>query len=261
MIKNKKIILYAAAFLAVFYFIITIVLNLPTGKKYKNTIFIGNFTKISVNNNKLNVYYKDEEAAKQKVKIYFKNKFVDGYIYSEKVDFDNERYNFVIYNTHNEYLAFETDLLACTNDLSIKVKETVDSESKNLNDIEDFLNYEEIVFESPAEVDYIRINSIDYDDDGIDEKIYSVGLKVGEEGSGDYYSYVYYKKNDNYTLIDQQKTEYNPNYKRLSFFKTIDFNSDDNYEFVISKNMSEYGPIYYELYSFDGNKFTKIGGE
>lgn len=261
MIKNKKIILYAVTFLVVFYIVVTIVLNLPTGKKYKNTVFIGNYTKISVNNNKFDLYYKDEEAAKQKVKIYFKNKFVDGYIYSEKVDFDNEQYNFVVYNTYNEFLSPDGELLAYTNDLSIKVKETTESESKNLSDIEDFLDYEKIKYDSPVEVDYIRINSIDYDDDGTDEKIYSVGLRVGEEGTGNYYSYVYFKKNDNYIMIDQQKTDYNPDYKRLSFYKIIDFNDDDNYEFVIRKIMSEYGPNYYELYNFNGNEFTKIGGE
>ena len=43
--------------------------------------------------------------------------------------------------------------------------------------------------------------------------------------------------------------------------KLIDFNNDGDYEFVIKKQMTEYGPYYYELYNFDGNEFTKIGGE
>ena len=47
-----------------------------------------------------------------------------------------------------------------------------------------------------------------------------------------------------------------------NFFKReIDFNNDNNYEFVVSKMMSEYGPTYSEVYSFDGTEFTKIGGE
>ena len=36
---------------------------------------------------------------------------------------------------------------------------------------------------------------------------------------------------------------------RLSFYKLIDFNNDSNYEFVVNKRMSEYGPDYYELYN------------
>ena len=50
-------------------------------------------------------------------------------------------------------------------------------------------------------------------------------------------------------------------YIKLSFSKLIDFNKDGNYEFVVEKAMSEYGPYYYELYNFDGKVFTKIGGE
>ena len=51
------------------------------------------------------------------------------------------------------------------------------------------------------------------------------------------------------------------NIKKLYYSVLIDFNNDNNYEFVVSKMMSEYGPTYSEVYSFDGTEFTKIGGE
>ena len=47
----------------------------------------------------------------------------------------------------------------------------------------------------------------------------------------------------------------------LIFNNLIDFNNDGEYEFVVGKVMSEYGPDYYELYNLDSEKFTRIGVE
>ena len=108
-----------------------------------------------------------------------------------------------------------------------------------------------------SELDYIKITNFDYDNDGNEEYIYSVGIFNNDK----YNSFVYMKVDDKYILIDSEESDNNPDYKRLYFIKLIDFNSDDNYEFVVEKMMSEYGPDYYELYNFDDNKFTKLGGE
>ena len=70
------------------------------------------------------------------------------------------------------------------------------------------------------------------------------------------------KKSDEYILIAREESDYvDVNFVRIKLFNIVDFNNDGDYEFVISRMMSEYGPNYYELYNFDGNKFTKLGGE
>jgi hypothetical protein len=117
------------------------------------------------------------------------------------------------------------------------------------------------------ELDYQEITKIDIDIGGEEENIYSLGLiKYNEDEEDDfnskYESYIFLKKDGKYFIID--KIDSNGEqvaYIKLSFAKLIDFNKDGNYEFVVEKSMSEYGPYYYELYNFDGSKFTKIGGE
>ena len=139
-----------------------------------------------------------------------------------------------------------------------------------------FIQTNNLGLSDDIELDYLEVDTVDIDDDGIDEYIYSVGLidyedlgnddevieDTEEETNQKYVSFVYTKKDDRYILIDKIDTEGDPvSYVRLSFAKLIDFNNDNNYEFVIEKMMSEYGPYHYELYNLNNYSFTKIGGE
>ena len=119
-----------------------------------------------------------------------------------------------------------------------------------------FANSQNITLSQDIILDYMEISNLDVDSDGKEEYIYSVGLV---EDAEEYISLVFMKKDDRYILIDREDSEYQgmPN-QNLRFFNLIDFDNDGNYEFVVSKLMSEYGPDYYQLYKFNGNSFTNI---
>ena len=261
MIKNRKTLLLLVIILIIFYIAITIILSLPKGKKYSQTVFIGNFTKVNVNNGKINVYNEDVETRKQDIKIYFKEKIIDGYFYTEEVDYDESKYGYIICNENGDYLSFDSTFILYTKDLFIDIKNIDTYESRDLSKIYDFSNTNNYSLPPLIELDYLRISNFDLDNDGVDEYIYSVGLIENSDTESNYESIVFYNAGDKYVLIDYEKAPYRADYKRLYFTNIIDFNNDGEYEFVVEKMMSEYGPDYYDLYSFDGSAFTKLGGE
>ena len=258
MIKNKKIILFSVLLLVILYIIIASIFDITKSGEYKNTVFIGNFTKVQVKDKNIKIYNENAETPMQNVKVYFKKQFIDGYIFTNKIDFDNTTYSYIVCNEKGNYLSTDSNFIAHTTDLSIKIKNNDKFESKNIDDILEFAKLNNINLSKDTELDYLYITSFDYDEDGKQEYIYSVGLIENEK---DYESIIYLKMDNKYIIIDREKSSYTIDYKKLYFLNLIDFNSDNNYEFVIEKMMSEYGPNYYELYNFDGDEFTKIGVE
>ena len=255
MIKDKKRLLILVVFLVVLYGLISIIISIFS--EYKNIIFIGSSTKVSVKNGNINIYRDNAKLIKQKVKIYFKDEFIDAYISSQKSENAGIENLYVAYNENGARLIPEKELIAHTDDISIKFKNITTKESDSLSEIYNFAKSNNISIKESTNLDYLEISNFDYDDDGKDEYIYSFGLIE----DSDYESYIIMKKDNNYILIDSEKSSYDVDYKRFYFLGLIDFNNDGDYEFVIRKLMSEYGPDYYELYNFDGNEFTKIGAE
>lgn len=262
MSKNKKILLLLIGILILIYMAITIIPNIFSEKKYSNTAFIGDYTKIYIKNKGIEVRNDNVEIATQRVKVLFKNKLIDGIITSEKTDFDQIDYHYIAYNNEGVYLSPNSALLAFTTDLSIKIKEKTSYNSKNIEEVYDLFQDNKNIDLDNIELDYLNISSFDLTNDGKEESVYSVGLINRNENDSSYYSYVFMKTEDKNILIDKEESKYDgvSNIK-LSLYNLIDFNNDGNYEFVVKKSMSEYGPDYYELYNFDGTKFTKIGGE
>lgn len=258
--KNSKLILFSVILLVLFYIIISIILSLPLNKKtYNGTVFLGSSTKVKINNNNISITNEDVEINKTDVKIYFKEKFIDGYILSNKGVSSGVENIYSAYNKKDELLLNESVLVAYTNDIPIKIKEMTKIRSNNLNEITDKIKNINVEIPSTAILDYYTINILDIDNDGINERLYSVGFKEKEKS---YKSYVFMEKGGKYILIDKQTSKYDGiDHEKLSFVYLIDFNNDDNYEFVIRRVMTEYGPDYYELYNFDGNEFVEIGGE
>lgn len=255
--KNKKGILLLVVLFIVIYIIISILISIPKGKKYKNTVFIGSNTKVNINNGIITVNNDNSELIKQKVKTFFKKDFIDGYISSETGDTYGVVYN--VYDLDGNILLPDSSVIAHTLDISIKVKDSNAFESRELDDIYSFAKSSNITLPSDIQLDYLNITTFDLYDDGNEESIYSFGLI---EDQTEYSSFVYLKKDNKYYLIDREESNYDGvSNVRLHFLKLIDFNNDGNYEFVVEKMMSEYGPYYYELFNFDGKSFTKIGGE
>lgn len=255
--KNKGILILVGVVLSL-YFIIYLFSNIQYGKKYSNTVFLGDMTKLNIKGNNIEVLDEYVSTKKQKVKIYYNNRFIDGYLLTSKDNIENGNYAYNLYDSSMNPLYPESLLIAHTPDISIMVKETNKTNSEDLTEVYNFVNSQNIILSSSIELDYLSIDNFDYDNDGTEEYIYSVGLI---KDADEYDSFVFYKENDNYILIDRIENGYDEvaNVK-LIFEKLIDFNDDDKYEFVIGRIMSEYGPYYYDLYNFNGNSFTKIGG-
>ena len=314
MIRNKKGILILVISLVAIYLLIGIISIIPTGKKYKNTAFIGASTKVEVNKGAISVYDEDKKIAKQDVKIYFKNNFVDGYVTSAQNASSGLENAYMFYDKNGDNLITNSIFIATTPDLKIDVKDSKTQEIENIDVINDILALNNLNSIAELELNYAKIDYLDVDNDGIEDKIYSVGIikenikstiddaddyeteefylddeeefyddesfdetededeEIDETEDEDeevildqdYISFVYLKKGNSseYILIQKYEGSYDGiSNERLSFAKLIDFNNDGNYEFVIEKMMSEYGPYYYQLYNFDDNKFTKIGGK
>lgn len=255
MFKNKKIIFILVILLILLYFIINIVVTIPKKGKYTNTVFLGSYTKVTIKNGNINVYNEDTEISKLDVKIFFKNKFIDGYIFTTEEATGVMNY-INAYNFDGKFLILDSTLIAHTKDISIKIKGNNKNENNSLDEVYQFAAANKITLSNNIVLDYSNITNFDIDDDGKEEYIYSIGLI---EDAENYMTFVFMKKDNKYILIDSDKGTYNelPN-TSYRFFNLIDFNNDDNYEFVVEKIMSEYGPVYYELYNFNGNSFTKI---
>ncbi len=259
MIKNKKGILIIVVLLVIVYFVIDFVIKPSKGSEYNNTVFIGNSTKVTVDNGMINVYNKDVALATQKVKIYFNNKFIDGYIFSGKGTSDGVENAYGIYDEDNNYINTDSAIIAHTKDITIKVKEIDTTRTDDINEILYFCNSNNIVLNEDTAIDYIEKSSFDLNNDNVKEYVYSFGL-LREDNN--YESYVYYSSNNENILIKKEDSKYaGASYTRLGLKGLIDFNNDDKYEFVISRILSEYGPDYYELYYYNGIGFTKIGAE
>ena len=259
MVKNKKIIFLIIIFLIAFYIILSIILAFPKGKTFNKTVFLGSGTKVSINNGNINVYNEDVEIKRQKVKVFFKGDFVDGYISSNTGESSGIENIYTVTNKDGDYLLPEYTLIAHTPDINIKVKESTVNNSVDYGEFYKFAESNNISLPSEIELDYMKINTLNIDNDNNDEYIYSVGFT---KNTSEYASYVFLKNDDNYTLIVSDTTKKEAGrFNRLYFADLIDFNEDNNYEFVVNRWLSEYGPDYYELYSYNGSKFTKIGGE
>ena len=260
MVKNRRGILVFAIVLVVIYFIISLIMNYAfKGKKYNNTVFIGDYTKVEISNKNIKVYNDNSKIRKQDAKIYFQKEIIDGYVMSENTGINNGLNEYYAYNKKNEVLSFESVLIAYTKDLTLKFIDFENNESDDIELAKSILKANNIIVSDDIELNTFNISSLDYDNDGNIEYIYSIGLIEDET---EYDSYIYLMKDDEYHLIAREESDYNSiEYTRLYFSNLIDFNSDNDYEFVVSKVTSEYGPNYYELYNFDGDSFTKIGGE
>lgn len=255
MIKNKKIIMIMIFFLISIYILIFVLMNIPTGEKFKKTVFIGSITKVQIEDNNIKVYNKDIKIQRQKVKVYFDNKFIDAYISVDK-ELPSGLENAYIITNENGELLLPDNLIAHTNDMSIKIKEKSISQSQNLDKIYAFANNNNIILSKDILLDYMEINILDIDDDGDEEYIYSAGLI---EDAEKYMSLVFVQNDNKYTLIKREDSIYDEvSNTRLFFLNLIDFNNDNNYEFVVGKMDGEYGVDQYELYNFNGNSFTKI---
>ena len=253
--KNKKIWIGLGIILLVIAAVIVgIILFKKTGKQYKKTIFIGDSVKVTTKDNHIYISYKDDKAKKQDVKIYYDNKVIDGYIKTGEQGSSFYENNIQAYNSDDEYLYFDSDLIAYTLDMNVDIIATFEDSTDDINEITNYLNGSNIDISS-SKVDYFMVSSFDVDKDNDYECIFSFGLIKDDE----YISFVVMKKNDNFYLIDSIESTYEEDdSSSIGFVSIMDINDDGNYEYIISETAGEYAPSYYTMYNFDGSEFIKL---
>lgn len=254
--KKERVILIIIASLVFLYIAISVIvshINLN-----KNTIYLGTGTRIYIRNNQFVISDKDIKIDKQNVKIYFNKKIIDGYVLTEEESSTGYDNNLHAYSNDGEYLSFYSSLIAYTKDLKVKFLNIENENIDNISLIKNYLVQDDIDI-NKIQLDYLTVSTFDLDNDDELELIYSLGLINNNE----YDTIVVMLKDDDYYLLSQESSEYinDEDVTRLELFGIMDFNNDNNYEFVLIKTVSEYSSNNYELYNFDGNDFIKIGIE
>ena len=163
--------------LIVVYVFVTFIFTISKGKIYRNTVFIGNETKVELKNNNIKIYKEKKSIKKQPVKIYFKKEFIDGFI-SFQYDKLSGEGKFDLTNSKHVVLYPNTTFIAHTPDISIDIKDGESYDSQDLTDLYQFTDLNDILIDDYSELDYQEITKIDIDDDGKEEYIYSVGLII-----------------------------------------------------------------------------------
>ena len=249
---NKKSLTIILSIILVILIIIGIIIIINIPKKYKNTIFLGRNTKVSVKDNNLIITTDDEKVKKQNAYIYYNNYVIEGYILTEDEGSSSYNNNLHAYDMKDRYLTFDSTLIAYTKDLNIKF---ISTKNELLDDLEELENYfvEDEIDISNFEIDYIIKSTFDVNKDGKNEYIYSLGLIDDTQ----YYSLIIMKKDNKYYLID----EYDSNYEysegtKLELVCILDYNNDNNYEYIVSKVDEEQNT--FSFYNFNNYKFNKI---
>lgn len=246
-IKNVLIIVLFVIFLVLFGLIL---LNRTT-----NIVYIGNYTKVKIKNDKITIINKNSKVNLTKAKIYFNRDFVDGYIKSNKANIDNKANIYDVYNESGNSLRPAGDIIAYTGKNKIKIANinVVTLELKDdLDLISGFLasdNGNGIELDFSIEYkDYKRV-AYDIDKDGDKEYIYSLEVL---EGGSETYTYVFLVDDGEIQVINSMKGESNNvKLKKVSFFNLIDFDGDDKYEIVLRVKDGDYGYNKYRIYSYD----------
>lgn len=249
--KKEKILLISVMCLVIIYIIVNVVLpNLN-----RKTIYIGLSTRINIKNGHIYISEKDEKVNKQKVKIYFNNEIIDGYVLTEEESSSGLNNSLHAYNNEGEFLFFDSSLIAYTPDLKIKFIEINKDYTEEAGRISNFIKEDNIDL-SKNELDYAIISSFDIDEDDESEYIYSIGLNQENSYESEV---VMFKDNEYYVIAHEKGTVDEP--VKLELVSIMDLDNDNDYEYIVSKSIDEYGSNKYEIYRFDGEDFIKIGIE
>ncbi|MBR4830788.1 MAG: hypothetical protein IKZ96_03380 [Bacilli bacterium] len=253
--SNKKRIIYILIAIVVICIIVGTIIFFLSGKKFEKTIFIGNVTKYTIDGNDITISTDDIKVKKQKVKILYNNKIIDGYIKTEKEDSSGLENSLHMYNKSNKQLSDDPYAFAYTDDLKLTI---IGFNTEYIDDISRIVTslLKNNIDVKTVKLDFGSINSFDIDDDGIIERIYSYGVIYN---NNEYFSEVVMEKDGKYYSIVADISNSDDDEKTVvDLFGIIDFNSDGNYEYIISKSYSEFGQNEYELYNFDGSNFNRL---
>ena len=179
--------------LVILYFIVSLVISIF---KSDRIIFLGYHTKVSVDNNTIKVYSKNEVINNMEVNVLFNGEYKEGYLYTNINDINNINEYYVVSN--NKKLEAGNSLIASPKNIDIDAKDLIsskvtDEEKKSINN---YLN---------NDVENISINIIkkynfDFNNDGTFENMYEVHADLDEDR---YYSFILLKSGNSYQTIDK----------------------------------------------------------
>lgn len=251
--ENNRKIIYLVISIVIIFIVVGIIMLFLSGKKYKNTIFIGNNAKYTIEGGKIVLSTKDEKARKQRVKVFYNNQIIDGYVKTEDEGSSEFKHNIHIYSKDKELLSNEQNTFAFSKGLSLTI---IGINSKYVEELSDMIP---IIRQTGIDIttvdpNYFMVYSFDIDEDKVNEHIYTMGLTYNNT---EYYSRVIMEKDGNYYLIAEETSNSDEDDKvSLDLFGILDFNSDGYYEYVVSRDSGEFNEVEYNIYNFDGVAFS-----
>ena len=245
--KEFKILIALAAI----YIIVSIVFYFI--ENTSKIVYIGDHTKVIVNGDELSVDNENIKIPSKNVKYYFNKSISNGYLYADELDYNNYYYLTVL-SEDGKPLKFNDSVLAMTNNLDIKVEELPNNvvTNEDVDVIREYMSSQSI----EKNISYVFKSSFDLDNDGNYEDIYSVSLNEDYEK---YTTLILIKSGDFIEKIDESSYEEDSSeYRKISLFKLIDFNLDNNYEIVIKEKNGDDKPTYFNIYSYNNKNITKV---
>ena len=248
----KKQFIILALFILIYVILSTIFDLLYRSNKI---VYIGDYTKVYIKDDVIQVNNTNTDTNIE-VKYYFNKEFKNGYLFSEKLDYNNTNYLKVI-SEDSKKVEFNDSLIAMTKNVSVNIKDIEESKATNdeINSLKNFYKTNNMDYELKELYKCI----FDVDNDGVDDEVYSGISYVDEE----HYLYsILIKSMDSIKLIDSSLYEIEaPSSKKISLFKFIDFNNDNKYEIVVKEDNGDDQPTYFNIYSYNNGEIDKIKEE
>lgn len=241
--------------LIVFLIIVYISLFIYFGfLKDKNTVYLGDKTKVIINNNKLKVVNNNSPFFIKPAKVYYNGEFIDGYLKSKKLE--DKDYNVISFLTKDKKRIIYMDLpIAYTGKVNLKIGNSEKNNILTKSEKEKLLS---IAKENKIDGNITSSYRVDFDIDADDkiENIYSYTITKDLK----MFTITIIVDNDNYEIIDiiSNKDYRRPNIKRSSFSKFIDFNNDKSYEIVLYQSNGDDALGEYKIYKYQNGTIVNI---
>lgn len=242
--KKKRIIMLL---IIAIYIIISIYCDFISSEE--KVVYLGNITKVYIENNKIKVKNDNYNINNKKVKLYFNNQFINAYLNSNKANFYKTYYAF---DNNKNRLLFEGDLVATSSNLNIKILEFNNAKVTNsdLNSLSIIIN-KDITSIYNCNKYYVDLNR-----DSNIEKVFSFFIDESEEIAKEY---IVVKQKEDYKILTTLKIEKkSPSRKDLKVFNFIDLDNDRNYEIILRKNEGGDSTPKFEVFKMKDDKYIKV---
>lgn len=234
--------------LIILFFVVFIIINIISFFIKKDVILLGNYTKVKVKGNNIEIYYSNAEEYYTKAKTFINDEIIDCYIRTSKFENNN---HYIMTNNNGQVLSYNTSIpITIIGDSEIEIKEIDSSILHNAEDLEDL---ERIKNKNNIKGELSFYKKVMLSND----MIVSNALIIGENSK--IYSLIYTKYNDELYLVNKIESDYESPKEEKEIIKyLIDFNDDGEFELVSSHSTGDDSPNYANIYKLEDNKYIKI---